>query len=118
MSTAIITSYTSGDLIDFFFNIFDEEGNVVDPTTVAFVYSCGSVGPITLTYTSPDSTPATSTVWRTDTGTPPTGFVLPYYTARVDSTGLAGIFNGAAVTTGIGQAAQPIRLVVTPNPAY
>lgn len=107
-----LSQYTQGDLIDFPLTFTDETGAPIDPSTVAWVFSCGALGPVTLTYTGA-STPASDSVWRTGAG---------LYVARVDTTPIPvtrpTLLRGSAVSTGTGQAVGVLAVILLPNPAY
>lgn len=102
-----MSSYTQGALVDFFLPFVNEDGvTPVDPTTVAFKYSCGTTGPVTLTYSGASSA-GTGIIWRTGTGN---------YTARVDTTPFYGTFTGEAISTGVGQTTNTTQVIILQRP--
>lgn len=102
---SIQTAY-QGNLLDCSGTFKNASGTATDPTTVTFVWKCGSS---TGTYTySGSSTPTTGTVWKTGTGA---------YTARIDTTGLSGTLSMSFEGTGALQAVGVLVATILVNPA-
>ncbi len=119
-----ISSYTEGNIVDFFLTFTDENDARIDPTTVWFVYKwfdkmaapVGAYQIVTLTYVG-DSVPAVGIVWRGGsrfTGDDPNP--IGAYTARVDTTGMLGTLYGSGESSGIGQAAGVLVVKIVANP--
>lgn len=74
-----MNQYIAGQIIEFTALFKDDNGNPVDPTTVAFKYRAGTGPKVTLNYTNA-TTPAVGVIAHTGIGS---------YKAQVDTTSLA-----------------------------
>ena len=101
-----ITTFYEGNLIDCSVVFKTAAGTATDPSTVTFVWNCGASGPTTYAYAG-SSTPGAGTVWRTGTGA---------FTARFDTTGLAGTVNMSFEGSGTLQAVGVLVANIAANP--